>query len=70
MVAESLSPGDKLKPAFKGPFPIIRVHSNGNVTVRHNNFVEDRVNVRRLKPFRGSTNTSVSTVATRPNTTL
>ena len=69
MVAESLSPGDKLKPAFTGPFPIIQTYTNGNVTVRHNNFVEDRVNVRRLKPFKGSTNTLVSTSATRANTT-
>ena len=52
LVRNQIGPGDKLKPTYRGPFPIIRVHANGNVTIRQPNQVQERINIRRLKPFR------------------
>ena len=40
----------KMDPVFEGPFSIVRTHTNGTVTIRVSPHVEDRVNVRRLKP--------------------
>jgi len=53
MLRQTLGSGDKLKNAFKGPFPIIQTHTNGTVTIQMNNGVQDRVSIRRLKPFKG-----------------
>ncbi len=43
---------DKLEPRATGPFVIQRVHTNGTVTIRRNPFVTERINIRRLRPFR------------------
>lgn len=43
------SSGDKLKPAWVGPYKIIRVHANGNVTVERGQ-VHERTTIRRIKP--------------------
>ena len=51
LVRGSTKSSDKAYPRFRGAYPIIRVHTNGNVTVRHNNGVEERVNIRRIKPY-------------------
>ena len=40
---------DKLKMAWKGPFPILRVHTNNTVTIQRG-LIHERINVRRLKP--------------------
>jgi len=42
---------DKLEPRATGPFQIDEVHVNGTVTIRRNNNVLERVNVRRLRPY-------------------
>ena len=34
----------------RGPFPILQVHSNGTLTIRRTNQVQDRVNIRHLRP--------------------
>ena len=54
--------GDKvLKKVFKptklgkrtlGPYKIIQVHTNGNVTVELNEYWNERLNIRRIIPFR------------------
>ena len=49
-IRNQTSARNKLQPAFRGPFPIICVHTNGNVTIRQPNGVQERVNIRRLKP--------------------
>ena len=49
-VKRPLKPGDKLHPRYQGPFPIIQVHTNGMVTVRRSNGIEERVNIRCIKP--------------------
>ena len=41
----------KLESLWLGPYPIERVHVNGNVTLRISQNVTDRVNIRRIKPF-------------------
>jgi hypothetical protein len=47
-----LKANDKLRSTFTGPFRIIRVHTNGTVTVRLNDHVEERLNIRRLEPYK------------------
>ena len=43
---------DKLDPRAIGPFRIERVHVNGTVTIRRNAHVTERVNIRRVRPYR------------------
>jgi hypothetical protein len=45
----------KLEPRATGPFPILRVHTNGTVTIRLNDAVIERISIRRIKPFRDET---------------
>jgi transposase InsO family protein len=40
---------DKMKPAWKGPFPIIQVHTNGTVTLQRGQ-IHERVSIRQIKP--------------------
>ena len=47
-----LSLSDKLKPSFTGPHEIIQVHTNGTVTIRLTDNVTERINIRRIKPYR------------------
>ena len=35
-----------------GPFVIVSVHVNGTVVIQRQPNVEERINIRRLKPFR------------------
>ena len=42
----------KLEPRAEGPYPITQVHCNGSVTIRLNAHVTERINIRRIKPFR------------------
>jgi len=46
-----LSFSDKLRPSFIGPFSIIRVHTNGTVTIRLTPHTTERINIRRIKPY-------------------
>ena len=43
---------DKLAPRAEGPFVIDTVHTNGTVTIRRNPYVIERINIRRIRPFR------------------
>ena len=47
---EYLGLSDKLKPTVTGPYPIVRVHTNGTVTLRLNDHVLERINIRRIRP--------------------
>ena len=43
----------KLDPtSTEGPYVIIQIHTNGTVTIRKNAFVTERINIRRLRPYR------------------
>ena len=42
----------KLDQRSLGPFPIERVHTNGTVVLRLNEHVTERINIRRIKPYR------------------
>jgi hypothetical protein len=42
----------KLDPPYYGPFPITQVFTNGTVTVQVRPGVQERINLRRIKPFR------------------
>ena len=48
----------KLGERWDGPFPISRVHVNGNVTIALRAGVEERVNIRRVKPYHDPTFTT------------
>jgi hypothetical protein len=50
-----LGPSDKLKATGQGPFRIERVHTNGTVTIRIGPHVRERINIRRIQPFRSQT---------------
>ena len=43
---------DKLEPRATGPFTIDRVHTNGTITIRRNPHITERINIRRVRPFR------------------
>ena len=42
----------KLNKPFDGPFPIVKSHVNGNVTIRRATHVTERLNIRRIKPYK------------------
>jgi hypothetical protein len=43
---------DKLDAKFIGPYPITKIHTNGNVTLRIKPNVLRRINIRRIKPYK------------------
>jgi hypothetical protein len=43
---------DKLEPCTQGPFRIERVHTNGTITIRHTQHLTERINIRRVRPYR------------------
>jgi hypothetical protein len=43
---------DKLDPRAIGPFRIDRVHTNGTVTIETKPGVLERINIRRIRPYR------------------
>ena len=47
---EHLGLSDKLKDTMSGPYPIVRVHTNGTVVIRLSPNVTERINIRRLRP--------------------
>ena len=51
VLIKTTNPG-KLDPKMEGPFRITRVFTNGSVEIRRNNQVYERLNIRRLVPFR------------------
>ena len=36
----------------EGPYPILQVHVNGTITIDRGNGVTERLNIRRVKPYR------------------
>jgi len=42
----------KLEDRWEGPYPVTRVHSNGNVTMELRPGILERINIRRIKPYR------------------
>lgn len=42
----------KLQPRAEGPYEITRVHTNGTITIRLTPYVIERINIRRVKPYR------------------
>ena len=47
---EYLGFSDKLKPEWKGPYTVERVHTNGTVRIRLSPIETERINIRRIKP--------------------
>jgi hypothetical protein len=43
---------DKMQERAIGPFDITRVHCNGTLTIRRSAHVTERINIRRLRPFK------------------
>jgi hypothetical protein len=48
-VNNHFSSSDKLKPAWKGPYKILRVHTNGTLTVERGQ-IHERISICRCKP--------------------
>jgi hypothetical protein len=46
----------KLDPQWEGPFVINQVYVNGNVTIQLTPHVRERVNIRKIKPYKPATN--------------
>ena len=42
----------KLQPIAEGPFTVAQVHTNGNVTLQLSPHVTERINIRRVRPYR------------------
>ena len=47
-----ITAADKFRPTYTGPHRIIQVHTNGNVTIRLNQHVLERINIRNIIPYR------------------
>ena len=43
---------DKLEPCARGPYRILHTHVNGTVMIRRSPTVTERINIRRLRPYR------------------
>ena len=43
---------DKLEPRARGPYHILHTHVNGTVMIRRSPTVTERINIRRLQPYR------------------
>lgn len=41
----------KLDPRFIGPFPILKVHTNGTLTIQRSPTIKQRINIRACRPF-------------------
>jgi len=52
LVQRMLNHSAQLEPTYRGPFPIVQVHTNGTVTVRLSPNQRARYNIRRIIPFR------------------
>jgi len=42
----------KLDERYHGPYSITQVHVNGNITYERNPNITERINIRRIKPYR------------------
>ena len=42
----------KLEPRAEGPYRIVAVHTNGTVTLQLTPQIQERINIRRIKPYR------------------
>jgi hypothetical protein len=50
-VLEVLSESDKLGDKTKGPYTVDQVHTNGTITIRRQPHLQERINIRRVRPF-------------------
>ena len=46
------SPRSKMLDKWEGPYSILTVHCNGTITIQLRQNVEERLNIRRVKPYR------------------
>jgi hypothetical protein len=52
LIKRALDAISKLEPTYKGPYPIVQVHTNGTVTILLQPNTTERYNVRRITPYR------------------
>ena len=45
---------NKLEPRYLGPYRITQIHVNGTVTIKKRMNVLERINIRKIKPYNGS----------------
>jgi hypothetical protein len=47
---------DKLESRAHGPYQITQVHTNGTITIQLNDYTFERINIRRVKPYKADGN--------------
>jgi transposase InsO family protein len=47
-----ITSADKLRSTYTGPHQILQVHTNGTVTIQLTNHIRERINIRRIQPYR------------------
>lgn len=52
LISVSNSISARMTPRTRGPYTVLQVFTNGTVKIRRNNGVEERVNIRHLRPIR------------------
>jgi hypothetical protein len=52
LVLRKIPDPNKLEPRWEGPYKIMQVHTNGTVTIRLTPTSTERLNIRRVKPYR------------------
>lgn len=52
----------KLEHRWTGPYTITQVHVNGNITIQLSEFMQQRLNIRRVKPYRQPTPSTLQTI--------
>ena len=67
----------KLEHRWDGPYPILQVHVNGNITIRLTPSLRERLNIRRVKPYKQPTPSALQQieqpqhlVLSTPNTSM
>ena len=42
---------NKMQPRAEGPYPLITIHTNGTVTLQRTPTTQERINIRRIRPY-------------------
>jgi hypothetical protein len=52
LIKRALDASSQLEPTYKGPYPVVQVHTNGTVTILLQPNTTERYNVLRITPYR------------------
>ena len=54
LVLKQVRDPTKLGPQTTGPYKIVQVHTNGTVTIQLDELTQERISIRKLRPYRSS----------------